>query len=171
VPASIYLTVGTPDANGATANSVGSYRIDVVPGDLHFSVSATDVRCLPATAATVCAGANAADGPDYSGLLQAIVPFRLTDHDNGPATDEPGTVFDLPFTVDVNCTPTTDTSIGAACVASTTANAIIPGSVQVGDRAIWQLDQVAVYDGGADGNPHQGDPAGGILLRQGVFIP
>ena len=31
------------------------------------------------------------------------------------------------------------------------ANALVPGAVVAGDRAIWELGQVKVYDGGADG--------------------
>ena len=32
----------------------------------------------------------------------------------------------------------------------TTADALIPGTVKEGARAIWQLDQLRVTDGGAD---------------------
>ena len=69
------LTIGSPDANGAAANSVGFIRIAVVgyPGppddsDVILTASTTDIRCKAGTAA--CGSANAADGADYTGELE-----------------------------------------------------------------------------------------------------
>src|SRR5688572_9338293 len=48
---SAYLTVGTPDANGAAANSAGFFRLDVHPGatdNISTGVEISDVRCKPA---------------------------------------------------------------------------------------------------------------------------
>ena len=70
VPASAYLTVGSPDANGAPANSVGSVRIDAkvgVPGppddsDVLLKASISDVRCTPAVDPSVCNSPNSVAG-------------------------------------------------------------------------------------------------------------
>ena len=53
---------------------------------------------------------------------------------------------------------------------ATTANAVLPGMVQSGKRAIWQIGQVEVLDGGSDGDV---DTAAGntVFARQGVFVP
>ena len=68
---SSFLQVGTPDANGAGANSVGTVKITVTSTpDVVIKASITDVRCKPATAATVCNSPTAADGPDYAGQLR-----------------------------------------------------------------------------------------------------
>ena len=57
-----------------------------------------------------------------------------------------------------------------ALAVATTANAVVPGSVVKGQRAIWQLGQVQVYDGGADGVAST--TAGNTLfMDEGIFIP
>ena len=50
------------------------------------------------------------------------------------------------------CAPTASTSTGSTCTLNTSANAIVPGLVKDTKRAIWQMDQVQVYDGGPDGD-------------------
>ena len=100
------ITVGTPDANGAGANSVGSVRHvgdQRQPGHHRrrgqraLQVSITDVRCKPGAGA--CGAANAAGGADYSGQVQAKNGLRITDRYNGPS--EVGTGQDTSFAVTV----------------------------------------------------------------------
>jgi hypothetical protein len=57
----------------------------------------------------------------------------------------------------VPCAATADTSIGSTCAASTSANAVMPGSVQTGSRAIWQMGPVQVFDGEASGTAGASD--------------
>ena len=116
VQTSQYVTVGSPDANGAGANSVGFVEIKVkttAPAGVIITSTISDVRCLPGTAASVCSGANGADGPDYSGELQMNAMIRITDHHNGPGLNESATVVDIPFPANLTCTNTVDTSTGA----------------------------------------------------------
>jgi hypothetical protein len=177
VQASNFLTVGTPDANTAAANATGFAKLDVhvgVPGppddsDVNITADATDVRCKAATAATVCNSANAADGPDYSGQLQGNATIRITDHYNGANGTTPATVQDIGFPVVTSCTNTADTSIGAHCVANTSANAVVPGSVKDGKRATVEISQLQVSDGGADGVVQSTDNT--LFAVQGLFIP
>jgi hypothetical protein len=174
--ASSHLTTGTPDANGAATNMAASARFDVcpVPGcaapDVSMLVSVSDVRCqTPAT--TACGSANAAGGADYSGELRAQLPLRITDRYNGPSLSEPATVIDTSLDVNIPCAGTAgDTAEGATCSIATKANAVVPSSVVAGQRAIWAIGQIGVFDGGADGN---GDTTGDNepFLRQGVFLP
>ncbi|MDQ6854403.1 MAG: acetylxylan esterase, partial [Actinomycetota bacterium] len=176
VQASGFLTVGTPDANGAGAGAIGSvlHRVKIntppTPNDVLIDVSTTDVRCqLPVN--TTCGSANAAAGPDYTGQLQATSVLRLTDELNGPSTNEAGTVSDTSFPVTVPCAATAaDPTIGSTCSISTSANAVVPGVVQVaGSRAIWQLGQVKVFDGGASGVAGSADAT--LFMDEGVFVP
>ena len=173
------LTVGTLDANGVPANSVGSVRLDVhvgAPGppddsDVRITTSITDVRCKAALAA--CGSANAAAGPDYTGETRASVSLRLTDRGNGttPAGGtEAGTSQDSEFAYTVPCTATGSTTVGGTCAVTTTANAVMPGLVKDNGRANWQLGQIQIYDGGADGLAvTTGDNL--IFMRQGIFTP
>jgi hypothetical protein len=80
-----------------------------------------------------------------------------------------GTVQDTSFPVTVPCAATAGTSIGSTCAISTSANAVLPGSVQSGNRAIWGMGQVQVYDGGAKGTAGASDAK--LFEDQGVFVP
>jgi len=177
VQTSNFLTIGSPDANGANANSVGSIRLDVlvgVPGppddsDVLIKANISDVRCTPAGGAAVCGTANAADGPDYSGEVQGTAIIRITDHYNGPGLNEPATVQDEPFPVNATCVSTASTGTGGVCTANTSANAAVPGAVKDGQRASIELAQLQVNDGGADGQVATLDNT--LFETQGIFIP
>jgi hypothetical protein len=161
MPLSQYLTVGTPDANGEVAKAVGAVRYGVITGapgtpadeaDIALTVDMSDVR------GKFTLG-------DYIAELWATVPVRLTDK----AADQQ-TVSDFQFGFAVPCTPTADTTIGATCSVSTTADAVLPGAVVEGKRAIWRLGQMQVQDGGDDGEgatTADNTP----FLKQGIFVP
>ena len=144
--ASSYLTVGTPDANGQAAASTGTLRAEVIVGapgptdeaDVRLSLSLTDVRL-------------ASDLADYTGELSAQFIVRRTDKESQPFNSTPGTMLDRTFSFDAACAPTAG-SEGANCTAQTTADALVPSTVQEGRRAIWELGQARVFDGGADGD-------------------
>ncbi len=154
--ASDQLTVGTPDANGQSSNSVGSVRYKALTGDVQIAVSLTDVR-------------KKSDLSDYTGELQADQTLRMTDTLNGPSQTEPGTVQDIHFPVTVPCAATASTTIGSTCAVTTTANTLVPGAVSGGKRAIWELGQVKVFDGGASGVAGSSDAT--LFEDQGVFVP
>jgi hypothetical protein len=47
---------------------------------------------------------------------------------------------------------------------------LVPGTIEEGKRAIWQIGQVTVLDGGPDGlasTPGDNTP----FARQGIFVP
>jgi hypothetical protein len=173
--ASSFLTVGTPDANGAGAKALGSVllRVKGDASDVLIDVSTTDVRCQMPAFNTTCGDPNNAAGFDYTGELWTVIALRITDRLNTPYPGGPGpgtvrdTRFPAPFPV--RCTPTADTTVGSTCAVSTSANAVLPGSVQAGKRAIWQLDQVQVFDGGQGGVAGSGDAT--LFEDQGVFVP
>jgi Beta-propeller repeat len=173
--ASSFLTVGTPDANGAGANATGSVfynvRVNTPPSsnDVLIGVTTTDVRCrLPVS--TTCGSTNGAAGPDYTGQLRATTSVRVTDRLNGAGANDPATGQDISFPVTVTCAATASTTSGSTCSVSTSANSVLPGVVQAsGNRAIWQLGQMQVFDGGASGLDGSSDAT--LFEDQGVFVP
>jgi glucose/arabinose dehydrogenase/PKD repeat protein len=165
-PESRHLTTGTPDANGQGANLVGRVRLAVRPGDpatpadeadVIFVVELSDVRESPSLA-------------DYTGELEANVGLRITDTLNGSETIEAGTLTDQALRATVPCAGTVSTQVGSRCELSTTLEALIPGVAVERARAIWEMDQVTVNDGGSDGDADtSGDNT--LFARPGIFIP
>ena len=158
-------TVGTPDANGPAANSVGSLRMKTIAGipggpddaDVSLSLNMTDVR------------AKTSGTPDYSGQLEARIAIRITDRRNGPGLNEAATVVDVPYEFVVPCATTASTTVGSTCSVSTAADAIQPGFVAEGARSVWELGQVHVADGGPDGAATTEPNT--IFAVQGLFVP
>jgi hypothetical protein len=174
VPESNSVTVGTPDSNGAPANSIGFVQISVGPpsfnGELKFHASVSDVRCRPGTAASVCGSPNAQDGPDYSGDLQVNGTVRISDHYNGPNLDEAATVQDIPNPIHMICANTADTSTGGVCNDTVATTCPLPEGCSIaGRRTVIEFDQIRVEDGGPDGNVFSTPNT--TFMRQGVFIP
>jgi hypothetical protein len=110
---------------------------------------------------------------DYTGELSATATRRITDKNNTPAPNGgtgAATTQDFPFSATVPCASTTDTTIGSTCELFTTADALIAGQVKENVRSVWQLDQVQVYDGGADADADTpGDNT--LFMDEGVFVP
>ena len=69
----------------------------------------------------------------------------------------------------VPCTSTASTAIGATCAISTTLDALSPGAVLDGRRATWQLGQIELLDGGADGEASTTPNT--RFAVQGIFVP
>ena len=163
---SLYLTMGTGDSNGKASQFLGGLSVKQIcnpacsnPGDqadVKLDAQLTDVRNVP-------------DLTDYLGELQVNVILRMTDRTNGAGGTEPGTAVDVPFSFAVPCSGDLDTTIGSTCNVSTTADAVIPGIVPEGKRAVWGLGQVEVYDGGPDGVAATSDNT--LFAVQGLFAP
>lgn len=163
-----HLTVGTPDANGASPNSSGFVKVTAIhetppldPGngdqnDVGYEVTLTDVR-------------NAAGLTDYTGELEVQAPLRITDRDNSYSGNAPATVTDTAIDFDVPCAATANPNTGATCAVSTTAEALLPGLLTERKRTVWELGRVRVLDGGADGDPDTGPNT--LFAVQGLFIP
>jgi hypothetical protein len=173
VQSSPNLTVGTPDANGAAAKSVGSARFKVIgaPGgaddeDVQMTFGVTDVRCQAGV--TACGSTNTVAGPDYTGELEANTPMQITDHAGGP-TGEATTMLQIDFPFSMPCNATADTTVGSSCSVATTMNTQVPGAVHDSRRNTTELDGVTVWDGGQDGDILS--PDNSIVFVQGVFAP
>ena len=46
---------------------------------------------------------------------------------------------------------------------------MVPNAFREGDRAIWELGPIEVYEGGPDGVGSTADSA--VFARQGLFVP
>jgi hypothetical protein len=183
VQTSNFLTVGSPDVNGAVANSTGKMRLDVVgTPDVKVASAITDIRCLNPAAAGCAAGPSNANGQnDYTGTIEGTAIIRITDHNNGnpgPGGTDAATVTDIPFPIVSltqpgnvpGCVSTANTAIGSTCTTTTTYNTVAPGVVVAGKRANIEIGQVQIYDGGTDGSgsTHNDNT---LFEVQGIFIP
>lgn len=147
----------------------------------------TDVRCKVATApATPCA---AGAGTPYSGLIVGVATIQITDHYNAlepnpgtgcsATTSCTGTVTPLPFPVGAQCS-------AGNCKYLTTADAVVPNVVKEDKKAVIELGQILVFDGGSTGsaldnpkNPGHCPPAcipnapggAGLFAVQGLYLP
>ena len=169
-----FLTVGTPDANGAAPNSIASVRLVLAPGlpgpphdtQVFSYINITDVRCAPG--ATPCGSANAQGGPDYTGQIVAEATLRITDQ-NVPSSTDHTTMTDYVLRLPITCAATASTATGATCIQNNELSNYVPGIVPEGGRAIWEFGAVRVSDGGPDGVASTADNT--VFLTQGIFIP
>jgi hypothetical protein len=170
-----HLTVGTPDANGNGAKSVGSFRIVAKPGTpvpptdnkVGFWIKITDVRCKGVSAG--CPGPE----EDYSGTLEARVPVQATDHNNAVSPGggiDPGTVEPFTLATPVFCAATADPAIGGTCEGGFGYIEQLGITLVDGRRHLWELGRLQVWDGGADGD---GETAADntLFAIQGLFVP
>ena len=146
------------------AKSIGSVTVKALPGtagapddaDVKLDLKITNVM-------------KTSDGSDYTGELRLELPVRITDRLNGAPVD-PGTVTDTSVFATVPCTPTADTTLGSACMLSTTVDTLVPNTLLEGWRAVWALDQIKVHEGGTDGDADTpGDNE--LFAVQGLFVP
>ena len=169
-PLSPNLTLGTPDANAAPATGVGYVLLRAqintapTPSDVTIDAGLTDVRCTPAVG--TCGMVNDQSGSDYTGELGLELGLQITDRLSGAGS---GTVETVPFGVTIPCSETASAATGASCSVSTSANSVLPGAVQSGKRAIWELGRIRVSDGGPDGAVATPDNA--PFQTQGLFVP
>jgi hypothetical protein len=164
-PASAQLTAGTPDSNGAGANFIGNVVYTVVVGNPSTPVNEADVK-INATLTDVRQKVGLAD---YTGELQVDASVRITDRLNGPSQTEPATGTATNFPVTVPCAATASTTVGSTCSVSTTFNAVVPGAIVESQRAIWQMAETKVFDGGPDGLVSTSPNT--LFADQGIFIP
>jgi hypothetical protein len=166
-PSSDFLTVGAPEANGQPVRSAGSLTLKVAgespidpdngdQADVQITTRISDVR-------------NKSDLSEYTGELRTVLGLRMTDRLNEVPHKVPATVMDTPLSFSVPCASTAGGE-GGTCSLTTTADAVLADVVQENQRAVWQLGEVEVYDGGADGD---GDTSADntLFMTQGLFAP
>ena len=193
---SAFLTFNAPDRlapNNTAANGTGIVTLKVTcltPGtttetgqtlpcsaagdqaDVRITSALTDVRCV-----AVSGGCSAA-GSQYDGKLLGLMTLRTTDRRNGAAQTSAGSVTDSPFSWGLQCS-------GGDCSSTTSGDAVFPGLVPEGKRAIFEILQLEILDGGADGDLAAAPSPGSgtclpactgndgetVFLRLGFFAP
>jgi Tol biopolymer transport system component len=156
-PASSNLKVGVGD----TSSSIGFVRFRVMPGD-PAPPDDSDVQIQFRLSNVM----RSADLSEYTGELRASAQVRLTDH-QGTVSQ---TTVDFPLEFDVPCVPTESTATKSLCALTTTLDAVTPGAAAEGTRAVFALDQLKVYDGGADEDADT-TADNSLFAVQGVFVP
>jgi dipeptidyl aminopeptidase/acylaminoacyl peptidase len=156
-------TVGTPDANGKPANSIGFLQYYVQTGTpggpddsdvlIAFSFKSVYLYRYP-------------DVSDYTDGLEVRTNLQITDKQAGVAS----TGVDFPLSFAAPCVATVDPNTGGNCAVQTSADAIRPGLVPEGQRSNWEVGQAEVYDAGDDGNVAT-IPGNRLFATQGVFVP
>jgi hypothetical protein len=170
-----YLTVGSPDANGFAAKSVGTFKFFAFAGNpgpppdnkVFPLVDITDVRCMGVSAGCPVAG------EDYSGSMEARVAIRNTDHYNGVGGGgNDAATGDFMLTFEIVCVATADPTVGGTCSRHIGYIDEIIGAPGIEDtrRTSWEFERLQLWDGGADGD---GKTAADntLLAVQGIFIP
>ena len=167
VQASPLLTAGTPDANGKRTDWASSLHVKTIAGDPSTPEDEAEIKFTTRIRDVF----RVSDLDDYRGEVRVEIDVRLTDRWNSPHPGGagPGTGdFTVGWTIP--CRRITTIESGGRCVLATKMDALLPGVVRETSRAIWQLERIRVYDGGAD---QDGDtPADNNLFAvSGVFVP
>jgi hypothetical protein len=172
-PLSVH-SCGTPAATGTAhfgAQGSGSARISALPGDpstgadesdVSFNINLSDIRGGSPTGADYNPNPS---GPD----LTLGVRWRLTDNSNGPNSTDAATATDLEFKVPADCIGTSDPTVGSGCGTITSADAVVPGSIQESKGMVIQTFRFRVSDSGPDGVRGNGDDA--LFAQQGIYVP
>jgi hypothetical protein len=162
----VCLPSGTPPCAGTAGDQE----------DVKLVASATDVRCRAGISdATKCSSENGAPAGkvdnDYTGQVQGTAQIRITDTFNGgPGFTTHATVTDLPFPVTGTCAATTgDATLGSTCSVNTTADAVVPNVVKEQKKAVVEIGQIHVNDGGSDGVVATAPNL--LFAVQGIYIP
>jgi hypothetical protein len=167
VQTSPHLTVGTPDANGMAANWKAWLNVKTIQGIPSTTEDEANVRFHSKFFDVFRTGSMIR----YNRELRMEVRMRVTDKWNSPHPGGagPGTgEFTLAWTVP--CFRRPGTTAGGECGIAFKIDSILPGMAREGARAIWELDQIRAYDGGADDD---GDTTADnqLLAVQGLFVP
>ena len=145
------LTVGTPDANGAV-ELAGSVRYRVLPDDVQFAVSMTDVRKRSTSPTTPA----------------SWWPTRPCGSPTATTGRGAGHRLDTSFPVTVPCAATAGHLDRLGLRPLITANSLLPGAVTSGDRAIWELGQVTSTTAAPTASRRRAEHA---VRAQGIFAP
>jgi hypothetical protein len=162
----VCLPSGTPPCAGQAGDQE----------DVKLVASATDIRCKAGISdATKCPNENGTPAGkrdnDYTGQVQGTAQIRITDTFNGgPGFTTHATVTDLPFPVTGTCAGTPgDATRGSTCSVNTTADAVVPNVVKEQKKAVVEIGQIHVNDGGADGVVATAPNL--LFAVQGIYIP
>jgi hypothetical protein len=155
---SVFCNGGAAGENPPCSTTAG----DQLDGKV--SVSLTDIRCV-----ALGPGCSAGALADYTDDLRLVAPLQITDKNSYGAGAATARSFAL--RANVPCTATADTSTGSICSLTTTLDGIFGnGAVVEQKRATWEITNVNVFDGGADGVAST-DGDNRLFAEPGLFFP
>ena len=138
------LTVGTPDANGSVANSDrarAAARDRRQPGHDRRRGGRRHLRSTSPTCAARrrARPAHRAQGPTTPGRLLATAMLRITDKFNGAVARTRTARWSTRSSRSRSpASPRPASASARSCAVSTTMDALLPGAVVEGKRAVWQ---------------------------------
>jgi hypothetical protein len=160
-PGSVLAAVG--------GSSQSSAQVTVVPGDSDPTNGNQANVPITAILTDIQSTAGGDYNPNPSGAdLTAVTRLRFTDKANGYGGLS-ATATEYDFRIPIDCSSTSNPSVGSTCSANTTANAVVPGLIQEQRQTVAQAFRVRVDDSGANGV--RGDNDDRIFMTQGVFFP
>jgi hypothetical protein len=111
---------------------------------------------------------RASDLSDYTGEVELRLPLQITDKDNSGNITSATTIRNE-YRLSAPCSATAATNVGATCGITTTLDTVFAGTIKEGQRAIWDVGQIRLFDGGPD---EIGNTFGNTLFAvQGLFVP
>ena len=164
VPESAWLTVGTPDANGAAANSSGSLSLTTQVGNPSTTADEADVLVI----SSLTDVRNKTGLTDYTGQLQAKIALRLTDRQHAAFAERAlHRRHDLQRDRSVRRHGQHDGGIDVLRHHHGRRDHSGDGP---GRKALGlEVGKVDVYDGGPDGVVSTNDNT--LFADQGIFVP
>lgn len=150
--------------------AVGSVEVATVPGDTMATGDQADVT-VAVSATDVQRRSTGGDyDPNASGPDLTISPLiRLSDTDNGAPSVTPATTLDFGFPVPITCAATPDPSLGSACSANTTFDAVTPGTVKEFRATVLAVNRLWLNDSGSNGIRGDGDDR--QFAQSGFYVP
>jgi hypothetical protein len=118
--------------------------------DVDITASASDVRD------------GSPSGPAHNGNIGAVTRIRFTDHYNCAGTGCSSNFNAAGTGSDTDFGPIPVTCAGGSCAVTTSANAVLPGSVVPGKQAVVQVFRIRINDS---------YPTGTLFAQQGIYIP
>jgi hypothetical protein len=150
-------------------SSQSSAQMTVAPGDTDPTNGNQANVAIAASLTDIQSTAGGDYNPNASGAdLTAVTRLRFTDKANGYGGLS-ATATEYDFKVPIDCSSTSNPSVGSSCSANTTANVLVPGLIQEQRQTVVQAFRVRIDDSGANGI--RGDSDDRIFATQGVFVP
>jgi hypothetical protein len=150
----ITLAAGLGQPNGATVNPSAQ--------------CGTDSTCLAFATKFVGHGVRITDTYNCKPSLPAGDPNACPASASTSTTE--ATLVDIQFPVPVDCMVDPEPGItGSNCGVNTTANAVVPGSVINGRKAVVEFGEIQLLDSGPDGV--RGNTDDQRFATQGIYLP
>jgi hypothetical protein len=148
---------------------VGNFRVTTIDGDPNNQVDDSKIKFT-----VRISGLYRKDNlRGYNKELRAQMQLQITDRTSvpRPGGSGPGTAMKYTLGWTIPCfRPESDPNLPGTCSVNLKDDVLAPNLVPEGKRAVWEIDKIQVFDGGAD---YDGDTLGDnrLLAVPGLFVP